>query len=365
MSVSPGPLHGVRIVEMDAIGPVPLAAMLLADIGADIIRIARPPGNQTWDDVGGAVLHRNRDVVHLDLKQAADRAAALDLIGRADVVLEGFRPGVMERLELGPDTCLARNPALVYARLTGWGQFGPLSARAGHDLNYIAISGVLRAMGAPDRPPPVPLNMVGDYAGGTMFAISGILAALLQVRAGGTGQVVDIAMTDCVAALSGFFLGYRASGLWSDDRGTNLLDGSAPFYRCYSCADGEYVSVGALEPQFFSQLIKGLGLPADAFVQLDRDGWPAMTERFAQIFASQSRDFWTARFGATDACVAPVLSFAEAAAHPHNVARDAFVGTGQEIAPGVAPRFSSFTPDPPRQHEPVSAENALSRWQRR
>ena len=233
MTQTAGPLAGVRIVELDGIGPVPLAAMMLADLGCEIVRIARAPNSgQAWDDVGGSVLHRNRKHVHLDLKAEADRGRALDLIASADAVIEGFRPGVMERLGLGPDACLARNPRLVFARMTGWGQTGPLAPRAGHDINYIAITGALHAMGKPGEPPIPPLNLVGDYGGGAMFAIVGILSAVISARTTGVGQVVDVAMTDGTAALTAMFQAFTASGMWSDARGTNLLDGSKPFYRC-------------------------------------------------------------------------------------------------------------------------------------
>ena len=364
MTTAPGPLAGVRIVEFDAIGPVPLAAMLLADLGAEIIRIARAPNSgQAWDDTGGAVLNRNRKHVHLDLKSAGDRDRALSLVARADAVIEGFRPGVMERLGLGPDACLAANPRLVFVRMTGWGQTGPLAERAGHDLNYIAVTGVLEAMGSPDRPPPVPLNLVGDYGGGSMFAVMGLLAAVISARASGRGQVVDVAMTDGVAALSSLFHGLAASGLWMNARGLNLLDGSKPFYRCYACADGRSVAVGALEPAFFGRLLAGLDLDAAAFKQFDPSGWPAMAETFAKVFATRTRDEWTARFEGTDACVSPVLDFAEAADHPHNAARATLVEVDGVRQPAPAPRFSD-TPaaiDPERRGL-IDIDQALAAW---
>lgn len=357
------PLNGIRVVEFDAIGPVPLAAMLLADLGAEVVRVARPLGaSAAWDDVGGAVLHRGRSVVSADLKDPEDRDAVLELIRRADALIEGFRPGTLERLGLGPEPCLAANPGLVYTRVTGWGQSGPLAPTAGHDINYIAITGALRAMGKPGEPPPVPINYVGDYAGGTMFALAGMLSALFHVRSGGKGQIVDVAMTDAVLALSGFFYGFKASGLWHDERGTNLLDGSAPFYRCYACADGEYVAVGALEPQFFSLLLDGLGIPRDDFEQMDRSGWPQMESAFTRIFASAPRDHWDKRFAGTDACVAPVLGFSEAAEHPHNVARQALVSPGGVLQPAPAPRFSAMPLEAGGRQPLVALGDMLLHW---
>ncbi len=327
---------------MDAIGPVPLAAMLLADMGADIIRLARPPrADAAWDDVGGAVLHRSRKVAYVDLKNITDQAAALDIIGKADGLIEGFRPGVMERLGLGPEICLARNNRLVFGRMTGWGQTGPLAVRAGHDLNYIALTGALHAMGYPGEPPPVPLNLVGDYGGGAMFLLAGMLAALLAAQRTGRGQVVDAAMTDGTAALMSLYFAFLPTALWKDKRGENLLDGAAPFYRCYACADGGYVAVGALEAPFFGALLDGLGLPRDRYVQNDRDIWPAMAKDFAAAFASRPRDVWAEVFVDTDACVTPVLSMTEAPDHPHNVSRQTFFVRNGIAQPAPAPRFSA------------------------
>ncbi len=361
---SPGPLAGVRIVEFDAIGPVPLAAMLLADLGAEIVRIARAPNSgQAWDNTGGVVLNRSRKHVHLDLKLAADRDRVLDLVARADAVIEGFRPGVMERLGLGPEVCLARNPKLVFARMTGWGQTGPLAARAGHDLNYVAVTGALHAMGPADQPPPVPLNLVGDYGGGSMFAIMGLLAGIISARTTGVGQVVDVAMTDGVASLSSLFHALSADGLWTNARGVNLLDGSKPFYRCYACADGRFVAVGALEPQFFAQLIQGLGLDPAAYPQFDPSGWPAMEQAFAKVFATRARDDWAAHFAGTDACVSPVLDFAEAADHPQNRDRETLIAVEGVAQPAPAPRFSA-TPagvDPGRRGL-IDIDDALVAW---
>ncbi len=362
MLPSPSPLSGVRVVEFEGIGPVPLAAMILADLGADVVRVARPADSgQAWGEVGGAVLNRNRPHLTLDLKTRGEQALAL--IDRADALIEGFRPGVMERLGLGPDVCRGRNPRLVYARMTGWGQTGPLAPRAGHDLNYIALTGALEAMGAPDQPPPVPLNLISDYGGGALFAVTGLLAAVIGARATGRGQVIDVAMTEGVAVLTSLFHGLRASGLWGDARGDNLLDGSRPFYRCYACADGRFVAVGALEPQFFARLLDGLGLPTDRFRQHDPAGWPEMEAAFARAFAAQPRDHWAAAFADSDACVSPVLSFDEAPRHPHNAARGTYAELDGVVQPAPAPRFSD-TPlaiDPERQAA-LTPQQALERW---
>ena len=357
-----GPLAGIRLVEMEAIGPVPLAATLLADMGADIVRLARRPRpDAPWDDVGGAVLHRSRAVAFVDLKMETDRDGVLALIDQADGLVEGFRPGVMERLGLGPDVCLARNPRLVFGRMTGWGQTGPMAPRAGHDINYISLTGALHAMGEPEGPPPVPLNLVGDYGGGAMFLVAGMLAGLLSAQRSGAGQVIDAAMTDGTSALMGLFYAFLANGLWTDGPGRNLLDGSAPFYRCYACADGRHVAVGALEPQFFALLLDGLGLPRQRYVQNERAGWPAMQRDFAQVFASRPRDAWAAAFEGTDACVTPVLSMAEAPLHAHNRARETFIERLGAAQPGLAPRFGA-TPGAVREPETLSLTAAIERW---
>jgi alpha-methylacyl-CoA racemase len=363
MTGSNGPLAGIRIVEIDAIGPVPLAAMLLADMGADIVRVARPPGAGAgaWDDVGGDVLHRSRAVTYLDLKDAGDRGHFLTLIESAHALIEGYRPGVMERLGIGPDACLARNPALVFGRMTGWGQDGPLALRAGHDINYLSITGALHAMGDGKGPPPVPLNLVGDYGGGAMFLIAGVLAALLSARTTGRGQVVDACITDGVPSMMSLFHAWLPKGLWMDSPASNLLDGGAPFYRCYRCADGRDVAVGCLEPQFFTQMIKGLGLEDRAYRQNDRGDWPRMEADFSACFASRPRDHWATLFADTDACVTPVLSMTEALAHPHNLARSSFVGHGGISQPAPAPRFSD-TPGHIGPAETLTIEAALARW---
>lgn len=356
-----GPLEGIRVVEFDAIGPVPLCAMLLADMGADIVRIARAGGQVAYEDLGEAILHRGRCGVELDLKQAGDREAALALVDKADIVMEGFRPGVMERLGLGPDICLERNPALVYGRMTGWGQSGPLSPRAGHDINYLAISGALSAIGEKGGIPVPPLNLVADYGAGAMFLITGVLAALTSARRTGRGQVVDVAMTDGVPVLMSLFHALRQSGHWREERGSNLLDGGAPFYRCYACGDGGHVAVGALEPQFFSQLLAGLGLEPARFPQNDRANWPAMTAAFERVFVTRSRDEWAEIFAATDACVSPVLTMAEATAHGHNVARSTFIPHQGMSHPAPAPRFAG-TPSEIRDQGSATADEALARW---
>ncbi|HKX78430.1 MAG TPA: CaiB/BaiF CoA-transferase family protein [Novosphingobium sp.] len=358
-----GPLAGIRIVEMDAIGPVPLATMMLADMGADIVRVARAPtaGAAAWEDVGGAVLHRGRALVSLDLKDAADRDRLLDLIERADALIEGFRPGVMERLGLGPDACLARNPRLVFGRMTGWGQSGPLAQRAGHDLNYIGLTGALHAMGDRETPPPVPLNLVGDYGGGSMVLIGGVLAALLSAQRTGRGQVVDACITEGVISFLSLYHAWLPSGQWRDAPASNLLDGAAPFYRCYRCADGKDVAVGCLEPRFFAQMVDGLGLGDRGYVQNDRAGWPAMEADFREAFATRTRDEWAHRFAETDACVTPVLSMAEAAEHPHNRAREAFVERDGVVQSAAMPKMTG-TPPNVREPSETSLEHIIARW---
>lgn len=355
-----GPLRGVRIVEFEAIGPLPMAAMALADMGADVVRIARPASAASpWADSGERILSRGRETVELDLKTQAD--TALDLIANADILLEGLRPGVMERLGLGPDACLRRNPRLVYGRVTGWGQSGPLAQRAGHDINYIGLTGALHAMGPASQPPAVPLNLVGDYGGGSMLLLTGVLAALISARATGQGQVVDAAIIDGVALQAAMFRSFMASGRWQNAREANLLDGAAPFYRCYACADGRYLAVGALEPAFYRLLLDGLGLDAADWPQHDRARWPAMAERFTAIIATRSRDEWAAVFADSDACVTPILDWDETVAHPHVAARESFRAEGPALHPAPAPRFSA-TPAAIRPQRRSSAEAAIARW---
>lgn len=353
------PLNGVRIIEFDGLGPVTFAGMMLADLGAEVVRLTRDAsaGPAIFDEVGGEVLHRGRAVVPADLKSPADRERILQLIDGADAVIEGFRPSVMERLGYGPDALQARKPALVFGRVTGWGQTGPLANAVGHDLNYIGLSGVLHAMGEADRPPSPPLNLVGDYGGGAMLLVVGVLAALVEARTTGKGRVVDAAMTDGAALLGGLFQALRGRGLWSDQRGANLLDGGAPFYRCYACRDGGFVAVAALEPRFYAALLAGLEIdPADA-VQYDIAAWPALQARFAALFASRDRDDWSAHFAGTEACVTPVLSLAEAPAHPHNQARGAF----HSGLPQPAPRFDGVV-DAPSPKSELTLDQMVTKW---
>ena len=357
------PLSGLRIIEFDGLGPVTFAGMVLADLGAEVLRLSRSAdaGAPAFSEVGGAVLHRGRAAVGVNLKDPGDLAGVLDLIGTADALIEGFRPGVMERLGLGPEICAERNARLVYGRITGWGQTGPMARQVGHDINYIALSGALHAMGEPDRPPRPPLNLVGDYAGGAMMLVTGVLAALLEAKTTGRGRVVDAAMTDGSALLMSLFQALGARGLWSETRGANLLDGGAPFYRCYTCADGRFVAVGALEPQFYAALIAGLGLTPEAAPQFDLAGWPGLHARFEAIFATRDRDDWAERFADTDACVTPVLTGAEAARHPHNAARGTFVDPGV-VQAAPAPRFNGTPAEPAAATAPISLSEARSRW---
>jgi alpha-methylacyl-CoA racemase len=356
-----GPLHGIRLIELDAIGPVPLCGMILSGLGAEIIRVGRHGGQAAWSDVGEAVLLRGRTNITLDLKSAADRETLLLLVERADGLIEGARPGVMERLDLGPEACLRRNPRLVYGRMTGWGQHGPMRLAAGHDINYIAMTGALHAIGQAGQVPTVPLNLVGDYAGGTMFLALGMVSALLCAKTTGQGQVVDAAMTDGVANLLSLFHAFMATGLWQDQPASNLLDGSAPFYRCYACRDGGHMAVGALEPQFFKLLLAGLEIPADRYDQNDRAQWLAMTADFTTVFLSRTRQEWEQRFAGTDACVTPVLSLGEAMVHPANTARDIFIDHAGVRQAAPAPRFSG-TPGQVRSSVAISAEEALAAW---
>ncbi|MEE2565706.1 CaiB/BaiF CoA transferase family protein [Hyphobacterium marinum] len=334
-----GPLHGINVIELAGIGPAPMAGQLLADLGADVISIDRHAEARLPERPKDANRRGKRSIV-LDLKNSDAVDVVRKLAAGADLFFEGFRPGVAERLGLGPDVLLKANPKLVYGRLTGWGQTGPLSQRAGHDINYIALSGALGTMGGKDQPVP-PLNLVGDYAGGSLFLIVGMLAALVRARETGEGQVVDAAMTDGSAAIMSLIHSLLASGLWSDGRETNLLDGSAPFYRTYVTADGGHMAVGAIEPQFFAALLDGLGVDSsEAAHQYDREHWPRLTEVFAARFAARKRDDWTQHFSATDACVTPVLSLKEAPLHAHNTARRTFETRDGFVQPAPAPRFS-------------------------
>ena len=356
------PLSGLRIIEFDGLGPVTFAGMVLADLGAEVLRLSRSAaaGTGAFSEVGGEVLHRGRAAVGVNLKDPADHARVLDLIGAADAVIEGFRPGVMERLGLGPETCATLNPHLVYGRITGWGQTGPMAQQVGHDLNYIALSGALHPTGEPDRPPRPPLNLIGDYGGGAMLVVVGVLAALLEAKTTGRGRVVDAAMTDGSALLMSLFHALHSRGLWSDTRGANLLDGGAPFYRCYTCRDGGFVAVGALEPQFYAALIAGLDLAPVEAQQYDMAGWPALHKRFETLFATRDRDDWANHFAGTDACVTPVLSLAEAPNHPHNRARASFAGTPLQPAP--APRFDGHPAAPQGRLPDLSLDAAVTAW---
>jgi alpha-methylacyl-CoA racemase len=344
-----GPLSGVRVIELGGIGPGPHAAMILADLGADVVRIERPvgglnvlpPGSPDW-------LLRGRRSVAADLKDPEGLALVRALVDRADVLIEGFRPGVTERLGLGPDRCHETNPGLVYARMTGWGQSGPLATDAGHDINYIGLTGVLNAIGPADRPPVPPLNLVGDFGGGSTYLVIGVLAALWERHRSGAGQVIDAAIVDGVASLSQFLWAMSGVGAWSDTREANLLDGAAPFYGTYRCADDRFVAVGSIEPQFYAALLRGLDLDsAELPDQMDRAGWPQLQARFAEAFLRCTRDEWSAAFAGTDACVTPVLSIDEAPHHPHLVARATLPLLGGFAQAAPAPRFSRTAPGPP------------------
>lgn len=340
-----GPLKDLRVVELAGIGPAPFACMLLADLGAQVMRVERPGG------AGGTfkaeprfqVTLRGRPAVGVDLKSASGRELVLALVAQADVLVEGFRPGVTERLGLGPEDCLARNPRLVYGRMTGWGQDGPLAQVAGHDINYIALTGALHAIGPRDGPPVPPLNLIGDFGGGSMYLLLGLLAAVLEARSSGRGQVVDAAMVDGAASLMSTFYGRLAAGQWTDRRGANALDGGVPWYAVYETADGRHVAVGAIEPPFFKALAEGIGLdPVLAERRLDPETWPALREAMARVFRSRTRDEWCARLEHTEACVSPVLSLQEAPLHPHNRARGVFATPPSGVVqPAAAPRFSA------------------------
>lgn len=344
-----GPLTGLRVVELAGLGPAPHAAMVLADLGADVVRLERPAGRGLrLGDAAVDVVLRGRRSVALDLKTPEGVSAVLDLAARADVLIEGLRPGVMERLGIGPDEALSRNPRLVYGRVTGWGRSGPRAQQVGHDLNYVGLTGALHAIGRAGEPPPPPLNLVGDYGGGSMLLVVGILAALVERSASGRGQIVDAAMVDGVAVLSQLTLALRGMGAWSDERQANVLDGAAPFYDTYACADGGFVAVAALEPHFFAALLAGLGMPPEQFPeQYDRASWPAMRAWFAEAFRSRTRDEWSAHFGHGEACVTPVLTFAEAARDPHLAERGTYVEAAGVTQAAPAPRFSRSALDPP------------------
>ncbi|MFC9821308.1 CaiB/BaiF CoA transferase family protein [Streptomyces erythrochromogenes] len=336
-----GPLAGVRVVELAGIGPGPFAAMLLADLGADVVRVDRPGGGGLAVDPAYDITNRGKRSVLVDLKSPDGPARVLDLVERADVLVEGFRPGVAERLGVGPAECHARNPRLVYGRMTGWGQEGPLAHTAGHDIAYIAVTGALGMIGNPGEPPAVPANLVGDYAGGSLYLVIGVLAALQHARATGTGQVVDAAIVDGTAHLTAMIHGMMAAGGWQDRRGANLLDGGCPFYGTYETSDGGYMAVGALEQQFYDTFTELLGIGDRAPARKDIARWGELREAVAARFRTRTREEWTAVFEGTDACVAPVLSLREAPGHPHLASRGTFTDFGGIVQPAPAPRFSA------------------------
>jgi alpha-methylacyl-CoA racemase len=358
-----GPLEGVRIVEIAGIGPGPFCAMLLADLGAEVLRVERT--GRAGAGGPGDVLSRGRRCIAVDLKRPEGRDTVLRLLERADGLLEGFRPGVMERLGLGPDVCLARNPRLVYGRMTGFGQTGPLAQAAGHDINYIALAGALHPIGRPGAPPTPPLNLVGDFGGGGLLLAFGMLAAIVERQRSGRGQVVDAAMVDGAATLMAVFHGAQQSGWWLETRGANMLDGGAHFYDAYECADGEFVSIGSIEPQFYAELLEKLGLSGESLpAQNDRSHWPELKLKLTALFKRKTRAEWCALMEGSDVCFAPVLSISEARRHPHNVARGSFVDIAGVAQPRPAPRFSRTNPELPRPPARVAehTDEALADW---
>jgi alpha-methylacyl-CoA racemase len=355
-----GPLAGVRIVEFAGIGPGPFAAMLLADMGAEVVRLDRPSASGVK---ASPVLSRSRTSLAVDLKNAAEVAGILELLDEADALIEGFRPGVMERLGLGPDVLLARNPRLVYGRMTGWGQAGPLAHAAGHDINYIAITGALAAIGPQAHPVP-PLNLVGDYGGGSLYLVAGILAGIISARRTGQGQVVDCAICDGTASLMAMFSEWSAQGLWRDARQANLLDGGTPYYRTYACADGEHIALGSIEPQFYAlfRRLAGLGDDPDFSQRDDAALRPTLHAKLEALFRTKPRAAWCALLEGTDACFAPVLSLSEAPQHPHLAARETFVSVEGIMQPAPAPRFS-HTPGAIRPAiEGLTLQDVLANW---
>jgi alpha-methylacyl-CoA racemase len=359
-----GPLDGVKVVEIASIGPGPFAAMMLADAGADVIRLERAGaaaglGSGSWNQT-----HRGRPSAGCDLKHPGGRELALRLCESADALLEGFRPGVMERLGIGPDEALARNPRLVYGRMTGWGQDGPLAEQSGHDINYISIAGVLGSFARRGERPLFPLNLVGDYGGGAMMLAFGVLAAIISARRTGEGQVVDAAMVEGSSLLATLIHSMRDLGIWTDEPGVNLLDSGAHFYEVYECADGGHFAVGALEPQFYAELLRLLELDPDEFPQMDRERWPELKRTFADLFRTRPRDEWAQLFAGSEACATPVLGLGEAASHPHNQARGSFVEVGGKLQPAPAPRFErtpAATPTVPPEPG-ADTDRALADW---
>ncbi|MCP5075828.1 MAG: CoA transferase [Rhodobacteraceae bacterium] len=364
-SVASGPLVGLKVVEFAGLGPTPFAAMLLADMGADVVRIERPNARKLIQQKTD-FLNRGRGFVELDLKSPSDRDKAVELIENADALIEGMRPGVMERLGLGPDRFEAANPTLVYGRMTGWGQDGPLAHASGHDINYIALSGALHAIGEPNAPMP-PLNLVGDFGGGALYLAFGIVCALLEARSSGRGQVVDAAIVDGTAHLMTMLFSLQNAGMWQDTRNSNLLDGAAPFYTTYQCADGNHMAVGALEPQFYAELLSLLGLEGAGLPpQMSKPGWPRIRAAFAARFAQKTRDEWSEILEGTDSCVAPVLTISEAPNHAHHKARQTFVEVDSTTQPAVAPRLSR-TPGGARRGQENAAldvSQILTSWRR-
>ena len=363
-----GPLKGIKVVEFAALGPAPMGAMLLADLGAEVLRIERKTsdnGRPTADlfDPKIDILNRSRRVVALDMKKPEAIETALRLIEQADVLIEGFRPGVMERLGVGPDVCLARNPKLVYGRMTGWGQNGTLAHAAGHDINYLSLSGALHAIGEKGGKPVAPLNLVADCGGGAMLLAMGVLAGVISAKNTGQGQVVDAAMTDGAAVLMSMMYTLKAMGQWTQERGSNLLDGGAHFYDTYQCSDGKWLSVGAIEPQFYALLLEKTGIDDPAFkAQWDRSQWPALKEKLAAVLATRTRTEWCAIFEGTDACVAPVLDMDEAPAHPHNQSRGTFIDVAGVTQPAPAPRFSGTPAGQPTPPDPEGDAQVLTAW---
>ncbi|MGE0219685.1 CaiB/BaiF CoA transferase family protein [Mycolicibacterium sp.] len=361
-----GPLNGLRVVELAGIGPGPHAAMLLGDLGADVVRIERPgkgPGPATRPSQD--YLLRNRRSVAANLKSEEDRDMVLRLIAKADVLIEGFRPGVTERLGLGPDDCFKVNERLIYGRMTGWGQDGPRALQAGHDINYISLNGVLHSVGRKGERPVPPLNLAGDFGGGSMFLLVGVLSALWERERSGKGQVVDAAMVDGSSVLSMMMFAFRRMGMWSDERGVNMLDTGAPYYDTYETADGKYLAVGCIEPQFYAEFLEGIGLAgADLPGQNDVSRWPELREAFTKAIAAHDRDHWAQVFAGTDACVTPVLSFAEVELEPHIVERDTFYREDGFVFPAPAPRFSRTAPSAPKPPRAPGAdtEAVLQEW---
>jgi alpha-methylacyl-CoA racemase len=356
-NASSGPLAGFRIVEFAGIGPGPFACMMLADMGAEVVALDRPEARKNQKSAAA----RGRKAVEIDLKSKAALAQTLDLLEHADALVEGFRPGVMERLGLGPDVVLARNPRLVYGRMTGWGQDGPLAQAAGHDINYISVTGALAAIGPTERPTP-PLNLVGDFGGGALYLVVGVLAALLEAKKSGKGQVVDAAMCDGAASLMSMFYDFAAIGRWTHERESNFLDGGAHFYGVYQCACGHFISIGSIEPQFYALLRQLAGLSDPAFdAQMEREAWPSLREKLDAVFKTKTRDEWCKIMEGTDVCFAPVLTVAEAPLHPHMVARNTFVQRHGVTQPAPAPRFSR-TPSAVREPETVDLANIIQSW---